>query len=261
MRILIINMARETERLAFQERQMRALALPFEIFAAITTDTIPSGIKEAYWQTWERPLRPEERACFLSHRTLWQSIVDTDAPALILEDDALLSKKTPDLLKQLGKLGPNPTHFQHLSLEVRNRKKLISIRPHTSLENGANIHRLYQDRSGAAAYILWPSGAKLLLNRIKHKAGLADAIICSTPAFGSYQLNPAYAVQFDKCEFYGIDPPFATSSATNYRSKIRGHSFWQRSRYKIRRINSQIRMGWRRAVNLGRAKRIYLDLG
>lgn len=259
MRIIIINLASQKQRFAFQEKQLGKLGLSFDRFEAITPQTLPDNIPQTYWQSWERPLRLEERACFLSHRTVWQSIVDTDKPALILEDDVYLSNKLPNLLSVLGALG-SQIPIQHISLEVRNRKKLVSSKSSPLLDGDINLHQLYQDRSGAAAYILWPNGAKKLIDQTQKKAGLADAIICRTYSLHSLQVEPACAVQFDVSGLYNLSPPFETTSGTNLSTKQARYSTPQFLIYRTRRITSQLRMGMRRFSCLFSASRRGLKL-
>lgn len=259
MRILIINLANEKQRLSYQTRQFEKLGLKFERFEAITPQTLPEDIPETYWQTWERPLRPEERACFLSHQTIWKSIVKCGEPALILEDDVLLSKNLQGILSALDKLGPNPTQYLHLNLEVTNRKKLVSRR-YSRLAGKLDVLHLYQDRNGAGAYILWPKGAAELIKQTQNRVGLADAIICRTYSLRSLQVEPACAVQFVLCGAYGITPPFETVSATNSSVVKTGYTFSQFLSYRSKRIASQLRMGVRRLSKALSGKRRYINL-
>jgi glycosyl transferase family 25 len=51
---------------------------------------------------WQRPLKNTEVACYYSHQNAWGKIIQSNEPALILEDDVLLSKYTPKLLADLA---------------------------------------------------------------------------------------------------------------------------------------------------------------
>ncbi len=176
MKALIINLAGETGRMAFQRKQMASLRLDYERIDAITPETLCPAADDLFWALWERPLRPGEKAFFASHQKAWEAVVRAAAPCLILEDNALLSTETPAFLSQVETFqGP-----EHLSLEVRVRKKLVS-RKHLiaggATSRPAPVRRLYQDRPGSAAYILWPSGACKLLKRSRRHPGLSDAAI------------------------------------------------------------------------------------
>ncbi len=116
-------------------------------------------------------MRESEVACLKSHQSAWQIVTKHKEPVLILEDDALLSNKTPKLLIALTQT----QSIDHVTLEVRSRKKLLA-KSAIALSPSMNLVRLYQDRTGAAAYVLWPKGAEILLERSRHAAGLAHAV-------------------------------------------------------------------------------------
>ena len=237
MDVLIINLARSTGRMEFQRGQMAALGLECRRIEAVTADAAAQARPETYWERWERPMRPAERACLLSHVAAWERIAKTGRPALILEDDAVLSRRVPALLLALEAMPGT----EHVTLEVRKRRKLLG-RAARPVIPGIVLRRLYQDRSGAAAYVLSPSGAAKLLARARRGGALADALICRSYELESWQVEPACAVQLDRCEAYGIAAPIATAST------IDGNGTAARSTgagYRLRRILAQLRMGWR----------------
>lgn len=240
MKALIINLAGETARMDFQRRQMESLGLDYERLEAVTPKTLCPPANDPFWTLWERPLRPGEKALFASHQKAWETVVRNDAPRLILEDDALLSTETPDFLAQAQAFGK----AERICLEVRGRKKLCSrrlsaVRP--------RIRRLYQDRTGSAAYVLWPSGARKLLARGRRHPGLSDAVTCTAYEVHSYQADPAPAVQLDQCAAYGIRQALETRSSLSGSPIPRRADFSLRRRwlFRWRRIGAQIRMGRR----------------
>jgi glycosyl transferase, family 25 len=248
---LVINLASETARMEFQTRQLVELGLPFARLDARTPQSLPFPPDERYWKQWERPLRKPEMAAYASHRAAWQLVADGNLPVLILEDDALLMPPAPTFLKRIEGL----TDIDHITLETRSRRKLLSNTKHPE----APICRLWQDRSGAAAYILWPLGARKLLS---HKPAIADAVICAAYDLKSYQADPALAIQIDKCTAYGIEPPIAIASSilATDRPALEGLSVGEQIGYRWRRIASQLRMGARRLVHLSGASRKYVGL-
>lgn len=242
MQAIVINLAAATERLAFQAAQLQRLGLAFNRLEAVRAEDAAALRPPAYWDTWERPLKDAEKACLLSHRTAWQRIAAADAPMLVLEDDAVLSDKVPALLGRL----PDRRDIDLLTLETRGRKKLLA-RPQA--DDDLPIRRLYQDRSGAAAYVLWPEGARLLLARTAESAGLADAVICAAYALRAFQADPALALQTDRCAAYAIPVPVTTASsidtARGTATAAADYSAPQRGAFKARRIAAQLRMGLR----------------
>lgn len=240
MRALVINTARATERMAFQSRQLDALGVPWERVEAVTPETLSPPSDDPYWTTWQRPLREVEKAVTASHRSAWARVAD--GPCLILEDDALLMGGTRALLDQLTGV----TDADHVSLETRGREKLVGRR-----HGSAPMVRLWQDYSGAAAYVLWPAGARILLEESESQAGIADAIICAAYRLRSWQADPAMAIQFDQCADYGIDTPVATPSSVLAEPRPDGCTKAQRQR----RIAGQLRIVARRLSLTGRATR------
>ncbi|MCV2863857.1 glycosyltransferase family 25 protein [Albidovulum sediminicola] len=252
MDVLVINLAGSTERMAFQSRQLAALGLPFERVEAVSADAASALRSENYWESWERPLRPAERACLLSHVAAWETIAARGRPALVLEDDAVLSRRVPALLAGLANMGG----LDHVSLEVRGRKKLLGLHPREVA--GLKLSRLYQDRTGAAAYVLWPAGADKLVARAGRKVALADALIATAYDLSSWQAEPAQAVQLDVCAWYGLTPPIETRSTIDGVSAARPAPA---SAQRWRRIAMQLRLALRGPTHLGRARwrRVPLD--
>ncbi|MGG7519583.1 glycosyltransferase family 25 protein [Allorhizobium undicola] len=246
MKVYVINLASATQRLAFQTRQLAALGLAFERIEAISTATLPP-LPETFWNGWERPLSGAEKACFLSHHHLWQKIAQGHEPALILEDDAVLSERLAPFLAELSSC----TGLDHVTLESRGRKKLISRTPHPSLP----LRRLFQDRSGAAAYVLWPQGAAKLLRRTANHAAIADAVLCAAYELSSWQAVPPLAVQLDRCESFGLPLPLQTRSSISPAAGSAGEKRKLPAAFRLRRIRAQLRMGVRQLSHLHDAER------
>ncbi len=247
MLCLVINLDSAQERLGFMARQIDDLGLAWERLAAVTAAAAAAAHPDSYWTRWERPLKDTEKACFLSHVAAWQRVAQDGAPRLILEDDAVLSRRLPDLLAAAGVR----TGIDHLSLEVRGRRKIVGDASEV-LVDGVAIRRLYQDRSGAAAYVLWPEGAEKLLARARRAPGIADAVICAAHELRSYQTDPACAVQLDQCDLLGLAPAIETrSTIAAGRPAPAGRTVGQR----FRRVAAQIRMGLRALAHLHHARR------
>jgi hypothetical protein len=90
MKALVINRDRDTDRMAFQARQLAALGVACERLPAITPETLEPDPSDPYWDRWQRPLRAAEKALLASHRAAWQQVASGEVPVLVLEDDALL---------------------------------------------------------------------------------------------------------------------------------------------------------------------------
>ena len=99
--------------------------------------------------------------------------------------------------------------------------------------------RLWLDRSGAAAYLLWPQGAQKLLARSGAVPGLADAVLVETPGLLRWQAAPAQAIQIDMAAHYGLSPPVAVHSTIAGVARPAGRTL----RHRLRRLAGQLRMG------------------
>lgn len=254
MRVVLISLASQTARRTFQRRQLERLGLTFEVADAITPETLPATYHEIDRSSWERTVTPAEMACLASHRSVWLSVASGSEPVFILEDDAVLVNAMAEVLAQLELFHG----LDHVTLEVRMRKKLIADKA-AHQAGPAALHRLYQDRSGAAAYVLWPDGARKLLAASDGKAVLADAVICSCYDLQSFQTLPGLAMQSDQCGLYGFDSPLETrSTLVRPRGPETGKSF----RQSLRRLRSQIKQGLRLwTVAMGaRRRRIPVDI-
>jgi glycosyl transferase family 25 len=150
-------------------------------------------------------------------------------------------------------------HIDHITLETANRKKLLGALKDPRLP----MRRLYQDRSGAAAYILWPSGAQKLLARAAAAPGTADGIICAAYELTSYQADPALAVQWHRGDEYGLNFPAYTAKSTNVSIKpLSQHhlTLLQQLGYRRRRTKAQLRMALRALSYMGQSVRHNLPL-
>lgn len=231
MKALVINLPRETERLGFQQAQAARLGLEIEIIAAVTVANLSPPAADPSWTRWQRPLRDVEKATLLSHRAAWARVIALNSPTLVLEDDAWLMPGAADFAAQVARL----PGVEHLSLETRGRRKRLG-QTHPQLPG---LRRLWLDRSGAAAYLLWPQGARKLLARSQSVPALADAVLVETPGLLRWQATPAQAIQIDMAAHYGLIPPIPVHSTIASVARPAGRSL----RYRLRRIAQQLRMG------------------
>jgi glycosyl transferase family 25 len=197
-------------------------------------------------------MRVTEMALCASHMAVWVRVQALGEPCLVLEDDAVLAADLPAFLAAvLGLSG-----VEHISLETRSRKKLIGRKAHPQ----APVRRLYQDRTGSAAYVLWPEGARKLLAHARRAGAPSDALISSTYDMVSWQADPALAVQLDQCAAYGVPQAIPTVSLIDAVKKpaLEAESAVARRAYRARRIAAQLRMGWRQLRFAAVAERVHV---
>jgi glycosyl transferase family 25 len=231
MKALVINLDRETARLAFQQDQAARLGYELTRIAAVTVDAIVPPLEAPIWARWQRPLRDVEIATLMSHRIAWERIVAEGCAMLVLEDDAWLMNSAAAFLAQLQAA----SDVELVTLETRGRRKIMGGR-HADLPG---LRRLYLDRSGAAAYVLWPDGARKLLARADAVPALADAVLVEAAGLKRWQADPAQAIQIDMADRYGLSAPIAVASAISSVARP-GRGGW---RFRVRRIYRQAVMG------------------
>jgi len=239
MDILVISLPNAKERRDFQQKQLSKLGLEFEFLDATSIHDLNEATYKQHYQDWQRPLKTTEVACYYSHRRAWDRVIQSNKPVLILEDDALLSKCVPALLKNL--LSRKDADL--INLENRGRKKFVS-RSSTPIACDSKLLRLYQDRTGAAGYILWPSGAKKLIQcEDKKGIALADAHITACNSLKAYQIEPSPIIQLDHCEYYGMNNysklNISKSTVSSINNPKGDWTFW------IKRIYFQVKLGVR----------------
>lgn len=250
MQVLIINMASATDRMGFMAAQMAHFGFDWERIEAITPDTLQPPADDPVWHRWQRPLRVTEMALCASHMAAWARVLELDAPCLILEDDAVLAAGLPAFLEAVAPL----SGVDHLSLETRGRKKFVSFHMHPA----APIRRLWQDRTGSAAYIAWPKGAREMLAHARQTGGPSDAIISSTYGMDSWQADPALSIQLDQCAAYDVPQALATASLIDAVKKpnlLESYSKPAQKAFRRRRILAQIQMGLRQILRASKGQR------
>lgn len=249
MRALVINLWSEGARMGFMAAQLGQLGIAFERLEAVTPETLTPPPADPYWTLWERPLRETEMAAMASHRAAWARVATGTEPVLILEDDAVLMPGVPAFLSAVAAL----PEAEMVTLETRGRRKLLAKVAH----DRAPMHRLWQDRSGAAAYVLRPSGAEKLLAHAARAPGLADGILCAAYDVEAWQAFPALACQLDRCEAEGIAPPIQTDSAIGREPRPSAPPSPDQRR---RRLAAQLRMAARQVAHFIGSDRVTVPL-
>ena len=229
MQIFVINLPNAIERRKLQKDQLDKLGLEYKILDATSVEDINEATYKKHYFDWQRPLRKAEVACYYSHRSAWDKVIKNRKPALILEDDAILSKFLPKLLGNLNEI----KNADLITLENRSRKKFVS-RSHLDIDCNSKLLRLYQDRTGAAGYVLWPSGAYKLIQLEKNSGiGLADAHITACHTLKAYQVEPSPIIQLDQCKAYGISNTYThtvSKSTVSSADRHRGGAYFMMKR-------------------------------
>jgi len=236
LKIFIISL-KNSKRREFQRKQFQKLNIDYEFIDAISSNDITENNFLKLCNDWQRPMKKSEVACYLSHQFVWKKVIESKIPTLILEDDTLISSDIYQLLKGFEKI----EFCDLLNLANRGRKKFVSRRPIFSNAN-YSVFKLYLDTTGAAGYILWPSGAKKLLDCEASKGlALADAQIYNCRSLKSFQVEPSPIIQLDMVGHYGIKYKFdeeISKSSVSSNARLKKNLSFQ-----FKRIWAQLKLG------------------
>ncbi|WP_416358350.1 glycosyltransferase family 25 protein [Aureimonas phyllosphaerae] len=249
MRAVFINLDRAVERRAFMERQGARLGLPLERVRAVEMGDISADVDARLNGRWERPLSGPELGCFLSHHAIWGEVARASGPVLVLEDDAVLSRRIGAALPVLASFAG----ADFLNLESFDRRRFAARRA-TVLGDGVAVRRMFRDKSGSAGYLLWPSGAVKLLDRTARRgAAPVDAFLHGFAGLASWQAEPALVVQAHILEARGLKAgvdPATSIQAGRKRSSLRREN-WP---FLLRRIGTQVGLARYHMMRLGMAR-------
>ncbi|MBF7682335.1 glycosyltransferase family 25 protein [Acinetobacter sp. B5B] len=257
MKILMINLEQSTDRLQQQQQQFQTLGLTFERLPAVSIAETSIQDYEKLAFNGQRPMKQSELACFLSHKKAWHAVIAANEPCLILEDDAVLVRDLSNILDDISVLND----VDLVNLEVHGRKKIIAKQPTFSVAKDYQLFSMYQDRSGAAAYVLFPSGARKLLTRLDQSyPKLADEFISSCYILNTYQIEPAAALQSDKADMYGISVSIAHGSVIGHiqNSAVYPSSMSVLLKFKLNRAIQQLILGGRHLSVMPFSQRRYI---
>ncbi len=227
--VLVINMQAARKRRALQVDQLTTLGLEFRFLDATSASDISYSELARLERGWCRPLAATEVACALSHRRAWAEVAAGSAPVLILEDDAILGKQTRQILQELLR----QPGLDCVNLETYTTHKVLG-QPRPIDGCSHTLSRVFRDSGGAAAYLLWPKGARKLLASLPGFFPLADAAINLAAGLRKFQLEPACAIQAMFVPELMASDAYHTSISSTPRPAIGTLRQWLR--YKLRRL-------------------------
>lgn len=247
--VLVISMATATARRDMQAAQLGALGVPFRFLDATVAADLPTAELARLDRLWCRPMRPAEVACALSHRRAWDSVAAGDGPVLILEDDAILARDTAAVLAALAGLsGIDCVNLETFTFPKRlGSAQALALAPYS-------LAPVVRDSGGAAAYLLWPSGARKALAGLGGYLPLADAALNLAPGLRKVQLEPACAIQaMFLAASRGLPAEITgTTVSPPTRPDIGSRREWLR--YKLRRLRISALLAARTLRAIGRSE-------
>lgn len=165
--VFIINLDSSPERYQHAEQQLQALGISAQRFRGVYGKDLSAAEVDACYdkaanlQHFRRSLSPGEIGCYLSHRGVWQQMVDQHIEvAIVLEDDIEVDPRLPQAIGQVSGL----TGWDHIKLsDDRNAAGFQS----KQLENDFSLVNFKQVPNCTTGYAISLSGAHKLLSRQK----------------------------------------------------------------------------------------------
>ena len=239
--VFLINLDRRVDRM--EKMTARLGDLPFGRISAIDGQNLDE--LEFVSQIKQHKMTKNEIACILSHRKIWQKIVDENIPcACILEDDVHLSSSFPDFI-----INPNwlPDNFEVIKLETFLGRIYLSFKKMRARDR--LLRELGSTHEGTGGYIFSQKGANRLLGITKQLNRPLDELMFKVETakseFEILQMSPALCIQ-EKVLHPDTSPPGdieADRSRTRPSQKTHGiHKLWREIKRPFLQIWSLTRL-------------------
>lgn len=260
MDIYCINMATRTDRWRWMQSQFAALKLEARRIDAVIPADLTAEQRDAYCNPKRlRSIVEPLYCCGLSHRQVWEAIAAGNRPwALVLEDDAVLSRSLPKFLEAVDNGQPE---FSLIRIEQFQRKPRRFGPVELRITQDFNLRRAYFRDAGTAGYVVSKRTAARLLNEKSFHREQIDAFLFNPHnpfgrSLGVLYTEPALCIQLDTQE--SQMPERATDinqSVAEHRRRKRAHPANRLIRqitrwvgYDRRRLISRMEQWWRGGV-------------
>jgi len=211
--LFLINLDSRADRL---KKMISKLGdLPFERIAAVDGQNLDE--RGLVSPSARFRMAKNEIACILSHKLIWQKIVDDNIPyACVLEDDVHLSSSFPHFIRNPDWL---PDNFTVIKIETFLARVFLSRRKFSAGER--LLRQLGSMHAGTAGYIISLEGAVNLLDSTQLPDSPLDHLMFEVMSINSgfkvLQMVPALCIQEDVL----YPEVSAASDITEARSRMR----------------------------------------
>lgn len=158
MKVFLINLDADTERLAKCDAQLRRLGVSYERVPAILGKALSKAEKDRavnrflWWCNGGRKVMDGEIGCALSHYACFRRIIDGGLGcACILEDDVILDDRFPEVLKRvefwIQSSAPQVVLLSNHSNDLRETDEIVEV-------SGASFAEGYVITASAAERIM-----------------------------------------------------------------------------------------------------------
>lgn len=192
----VINMAKHAERRAAMTERLGAIGLPFTFFEAVDGYALSladcqvyDGARRRRW--FGRDMTQGEVGCLMSHRAIYQRMVDEDIPvALVLEDDVMFEAEFPAVLAALL---ASPVRWDMVRFLGSPKIYKLGRREIADLVPGYRLARIPGTHGGTHAYLMTLHAARVLLRHTQRSWVPIDTLQgrCWTTGLESLVIHPA----------------------------------------------------------------------
>ena len=201
VKIFIINLKQDIQRKEYMQKLCDRYGLSVTFFEAIEGSKLSGNVIESVYleektiKKIKRGLSKGEIGCVLSHKKIYQKMLDENIEkAVIFEDDIKFDK---NLINFLNNNVNFPSNAELVLLGywfygLNKIELLISYRKQVQLTNGLKLVRFIRNVHGTYGYIVTLDGAKKLLNHLNK---------------GIYMPIDHYTGNEELINLYGIYPP------------------------------------------------------
>lgn len=215
MRIILINLARATDRREKMVSQFEAFHISYEIMEATDGRQLTSTDRSIIDNRARRaitayPMTDNEIGCWISHRRAIEMIAKgSDSMGVIVEDDVLIS---PDFTRVLEALETHEDgrHFDFIFLHRKHKHNEVFAYCRTLID-GYAIGRVGLAHMGCQAYVISRKGAKKFLAR--------------GPVFAHAVDKEIHRYWANNLDVYGLEHPIVehADQGHSYIDETRGH--------------------------------------
>ncbi|AAZ19058.1 probable glycosyl transferase family 25, LPS biosynthesis [Psychrobacter arcticus 273-4] len=194
----VISLTTATDRRQHITQEFTKQNISFEFFDALIPDLAHTYAQTLPIDLENIALTGGELACFMSHASVWQQMIDQNIPYLaIFEDDVYLGEDAEALLTTTSWIKPE---WHIIKIEAFSEKVFLSSNSSKIISDRRCIAQLKGRNLGTAGYILSLRGAQVYLDYIsKNKLRPLDELMFDDfikhGAEPVYQMTPALCIQ------------------------------------------------------------------
>jgi len=246
MKNIVISLKTATARREHIVQEFGKQNIGFEFFDALTPDLARPLAEKMQLNIQEEFLSSGELACFMSHVSIWQKMVDEHIPHLaIFEDDVYLGQNADYFLSSDTWI---QSDWQIIKLEAF-AKKILHERQGLDLGKQRSLFKLKGRHVGAAGYILSLNAAQYLMALLR-KAEIKEPLDhllfdpqYHTQGMSLYQMKPALCIQsylYEQAQEHQFGSMLEDERVERRQTESKARTFGEKLAREWKRLNQQL---------------------